>query len=240
MAVYREHCAACHGVTGAGSGASAPRPLTAAPTSRRHAGELFWLVSHGIPGGSMPGFANRLNEARRWDVINFIRALGAVEGSKMIGPKVELNRASLVAPDFTIAVGPLSPGALRDYRGRRMVLLVLYTLPGSRARLAELARTYHVLWVTGVEVIAVPTHTTGEAISELGSSPPILFPVVTDGDRIVETYRMLAPGPHVEFLIDRQGYIRAIWHEEVGGVQTQVEKLNEERDVAPFPDDHVH
>jgi putative copper resistance protein D len=240
MAVYREHCAACHGVTGAGSRASAPRPLTSAPTSRRHAGELFWLVSHGIPGGSMPGFANRLNEARRWDVINFIRALGAAEGSRMIGRQVELDRAWLVAPDFTVAVGPLAPGALRDYRRRRMVLLVLYTLPGSRARITELARTYDVLWATGVEVIAVPTHTTAEAISELGSSPPVLFPVVTDGEGIVETYRMLAPGPHAEFLIDRQGYIRAIWREQTGGVQAQVEKLNEERDVAPFPDDHVH
>jgi len=241
MVVYREHCAACHGAMGVGGGTSAPRPLTSPPTSRRHAGELFWLVTHGSPGRGMPGFETRLREARRWDVINFIRALGAAEGSKTIGRQVELDRPWLVAPDFTISVGPLAPGALRDYRGRRMVLLVLYTLPGSRARLTELARTYHVLWVTGVEIIAVPTHTAAAAISELGSSPPVLFPVVTDGERdVVETYRMLAPGPHAEFLIDRQGYIRAIWREETGGVQAQVEKLNEEKNVAPFPDDHVH
>jgi putative copper resistance protein D len=188
----------------------------------------------------MPAFEDRLSEARRWDVINFIRALGAAERSRTIGRQVELDRAWLVAPDFTVSVGPLAPGALRDYRGRRLVLLVLYTLPGSRARVTELARTYNLLWVTGVEVIAVPTYTTTEPIGELGSTPPVLFPVVTDGERTVETYRMLAPGPHAEFLIDRQGYIRAIWREETGGVQAQVEKLNEERDVAPFPDDHVH
>jgi len=100
---------------------------------------------------------------------------------------------------------------------------------------------YDVLWVTGVEVIAVPTHAAAEAIAELGSSPPVLFPVVTDGERdIVETYRMFAPGPHTEFLIDRQGYIRAIWRDAAGGIQAQVEKLNEEKDVPPFPDDHVH
>ena len=241
MVVYREHCAACHGAMGVGGGTSAPRPLTSPPTSRRHAGELFWLVTHGSPGRGMPGFETRLREARRWDVINFIRALGAAEGSKTVGRQVELDRPWLVAPDFTISVGPLAPGALREYRGRRMVLLVLYTLPGSRARLTELARTYHVLWVTGVEIIAVPTHTAAAAISELGSSPPVLFPVVTDGERdVVATYRMLAPGPHAEFLIDRQGYIRAIWREETGGVQAQVERLNEEKNVAPFPDDHVH
>jgi alkyl hydroperoxide reductase subunit AhpC len=122
-----------------------------------------------------------------------------------------------------------------------MVLLVLYTLPGSRARMTELARTYDVLSVTGVEVIAVPTHGAAGALSELGGSPPVLFPVVTDDeDDIVETYGLFAPGPHAEFLIDRQGYIRAIWREEARGVQAQVEKLNEERAVPPFPDDHVH
>jgi putative copper resistance protein D len=241
MAVYREHCAACHGATGAGQGTSASPPLTSPSTSRRHAGELFWLVTHGAPARGMPGFEHRLTEARRWDVINFIRALGASQGSKTIGRQIEPNRAWLVAPDVTVSVGPLAPGALRDHRGRRMVLLVLYTLPGSRPRMTELARMYDLLWVTGVEVIAVPTHTAGEALGELGTSPPVLFPVVTDGERdTVETYRMFAPGPHAEFLVDRQGYIRAIWREETGGLQAQVEKLNEEKEVAPFPDDHVH
>jgi len=246
---YQEHCAACHGATGAGDGTTS-RPLAdlrLPPASRRHAGELFWLVSHGIPGRGMPDFGSRLGEAQRWNVINFIRALGAADGSRPIGSQVEPDRAWLVAPDFTISVGPLAPGALRDYRGRRMVLLVLYTLPGSRARMTELARSYDMLSIIGVEVIAVPTHASPEAISELGSSPPVLFPVVTDGNAdIVATYRMFAPGVHAELLIDRQGYIRAIWREDVGGmpraaaVQRQVEKLNEEKSPPPFPDDHVH
>jgi peroxiredoxin len=113
--------------------------------------------------------------------------------------------------------------------------------------MAELARSYNVLSIIGVEVIAVPTQASPEAISELGSSPPVLFPVVTDGNAdIVATYRMFAPGAHAELLIDRQGYIRAIWREDVGGmpraaaVQSQVEKLNEEKSPPPFPDDHVH
>jgi putative copper export protein/mono/diheme cytochrome c family protein len=239
MAIYREQCASCHGATGAGDG---PRPLAdlrSPPTSRRHAGELFWLVSHGV--GGMPGFEARLTEARRWDVINLIRALGAAEGSQTIGPQVAVDRAWLVAPDFTVSVGPLAPGALRDYRGRRMVLLVLYTLPQSRARMTELARSYSVLSATGVEIIAVPRHASPETIQELGSSPPVLFTVVTDGTAdIAATYRMFAPGPHAEILIDRQGYIRAIWRDDPGGLQAQVEKLNEEKTVPPFPDDHVH
>ena len=244
MTIYGEHCAGCHGASGAGV------PLTdlrSAPTSRRHAGELFWLVSRGIPGRGMPDFGSRLGAAQRWDVINFIRTLGAADAAKTIGHQVEPDRAWLAAPDFTVAVGPLAPGALRDDRGRRMVLLVLYTLPESRARLTELARGYDVLSVLGVEVIAVPTHASSEAIRELGASPPVLFPVVTDGNGdIVATYRMFAPGPHAEILIDRQGYIRAIWRGDAGGmpqasaVQAEVEKLNQEKSPPPFPDDHVH
>src|SRR6266481_3999776 len=249
MVTYQEHCAACHGATGAGNGATGRPPvdLRVPPASRRHAGELFWLVTHGIPGRGMPELGSSLGEAQRWNVINFIRALGAADGARGIGRQVEPDRAWLVAPDFIISMGPLAPAALRDYRGQRMVLLVLYALPGSRARMAELARSYNVLSIIGVEVIAVPTRASPEAIRELGSSPPVLFPVVTDGNAdIVATYGMFAPGAHAELLIDRQGYIRAIWREDVGGmpraaaVQSQVEKLNEEKSPPPFPDDYVH
>jgi putative copper resistance protein D len=229
--VYRERCAACHDA----------RWLTSASTSRRHAGELFWLVSHGIPAREMPGFERRLTEPQRWDVINYIRAFGAAEASKSLGGQIEPERPWMIAPDFTVAVGPLAPGALRDYRGRRLVLVVLYTLPSSRPRLAELARIYDVLWVTGVEVIAVPTQASPDAIAELGASPPMLFPVVTDGTReIAAAYGMFAPGRHAEILIDRQGYVRAIWRGGGGAVQAQVERLNAEKSPPPFADDHVH
>src|SRR2546427_12882296 len=128
-----------------------------------------------------------------------------------------------------------------------MVRPVLSPLPGSRARMTELALSYDVLSVIGVEIIAVPIHASSEAIRELGSSPPVLFPVVTDGSGdIVTTYGMFAPGPHAEILIDRQGYIRAIWRGERGAmpgaslVPAQVQELNEEKSPPPFPDDHVH
>src|SRR5207244_566916 len=139
MTIYREHCAGCHGATGAGGPLA---DLRSPPTSRRHAGEIFWLISRGIPERGMPDFGIRLGE----------------------------------------------------------------------------------------EVIAAPIHASSEAIRELGSAPPVLFPVVTDGSGdIVTTYGMFAPGPHAEILIDRQGYIRAIWRGDGGGmprasmVQAQVE-----------------
>lgn len=233
MATYRAHCAACHG-------------SVALPASRRLAGELFWILTHGDPDHGMPSFGATLTEAERWNAINYIRARAAADDARRIGRSVEPGTASVAAPDFTVAVGPLSPGALRDHRGRRMVLLVLYTLPGSRARMAELARSYSTLSILGVEVIAVPTRPSPDALRELGSSPPVLFPVVTERNAdIAETYGLFAPGQHAEVLIDRQGYIRAIWSgsgemPRSTEVQRQVEKLNEEKSPPPFPDDHVH
>jgi putative copper resistance protein D len=178
-----------------------------------------------------------------------MRAIDAAEGPRGArGGEVVLARADLVAPDFTITVGPLTPGTLLDYRGQRMVLLVLYALPESRSRLAALARSYGALSTLGVEIVAVQPKPSPDAIRELDSSPPILFPVVTDGNTdVVTTYRVFAPGAgHAELLIDRQGYIRAIWRDEGGGipdttaVQAQVERLNAEQALPPFPDDHVH
>jgi putative copper resistance protein D len=252
MSVYREHCATCHGTTGEGDGPSAagqgrPADLRSPPTSRRHAGEIFWLITHGIPQRGMPAFGGRLGDARRWDVVNFIRALDAAGLAEGLGRGVEPDRPWLVAPDFAVSVGPLAPGALRDHRGRRIVLLVLYALPGSRARMTELARSYDLLSIMGVEVIAVPADASPGAIRELGASPPVLFPVVTDGARdVVATYRLFAPGPHAELLIDRKGYLRAIWAGDPGempeadAILAQVERLNQETSDVPFPDDHVH
>jgi hypothetical protein len=57
---------------------------------------------------------------------------------------------------------------------------------------------------------------------------------------------MFAPGGHAELLIDRQGYLRAIWNgeaaamPETAALTREVEVLNQEKNIPPFPDDHVH
>jgi putative copper resistance protein D len=82
--------------------------------------------------------------------------------------------------------------------------------------------------------------------------------VVIDGSQeIVETYtlfrRTLASEglppipPHTEFLIDRQGYIRARWipgegqgWAEIPRLLKEVERLATEAPRAPAPEEHVH
>jgi putative copper export protein/mono/diheme cytochrome c family protein/peroxiredoxin len=250
--IYQQHCTTCHGATGTGDGPDGrglprrPANLRAEHVGAHTAGDLYWWITHGIPAGGMPGFGPRLSEEERWGLVNFVRALGAVDQARKLGPAVEPERRRLVAPDFTFAVGPMPVQALRDYRGRRIVLLVLYTLPGSQPRLAQLARGYQLLGMLGVEAIAVPRDANPDAIRRLGTETPIIFPVVTEGAReIVAAYSLFGDAPHAEFLIDRQGYLRSRWTEDgdprrpVNALLAEIQQLNEEPQVAAA-DEHVH
>ncbi len=251
--LYAGRCASCHGAHGAGDGQAAaglPRPpadLRAAHTAQHTAGDLFWWITHGIPRSGMPGLGDGLPLEQRWDLVNFVRTLGAAREARALGPAVAPTAPGVVAPDFTFAVGPMSQRSLKDYRGRRAVLLVLYTLPASRERLSELAQAYRAFTVLGAEIIAVPRDAAPDAIRRLDVEPPALFPVVTDGaPDIVAAYGRLADTPHAEFLIDRQGYLRALWApagapaRDVNLVIADLQTLAEEATTRPPADEHVH
>jgi putative copper resistance protein D len=250
MMLYAEHCARCHGRDGGGDGPDgrglprAAADLRAPHTGQHTAGDLFWWISHGIPGAGMPSFADRLDESARWDLVNLVRALSAAAQARRLGATVEPERPRVVAPDASFAVGPTPSRSLKEQRGRRLVLLVLYTLPGSRDRLAQLARDYPPLLGLGLEVIAVPRDADPDAIRRLGADPAVLFPVVTDGAAdIVGAYGLFSRAPHAEFLIDRQGYLRAVGAGEWSShdaLRAAVQQLNAERVVAPIVAEHVH
>jgi putative copper resistance protein D len=239
-----------------------PADLTAPHTAQHTAGDMFWWLTHGIPAGGMPPFGAVLSEEERWDLINFIRTLAAGEQARRLTALVPPGRPWLVAPDLAIAVGPAPPRSLKDLRERWMTLLVLFTLPESRPRLVQLAEAYNTLQALGTEVVAVPLGDGREIIRRLGDRPPILFPVVTDGAAdIAQTYTLLARGfgptlfspaaptaLHAEFLVDRQGYIRARWlrgapgpgWDELPTLLAQIQTLDREKPAGPAPDEHVH
>ena len=257
--IFATHCAACHGRTAEGDGPEAtglrrrPANLTEPHVGQHTAGDILWWLTHGIPKSGMPGFGDRLSEAERWDVVNFLRALSAAGRARKLTEVVEPDRPWLAAPDVTYAVGPGAPRSLKDFRGRRVVLLVLFTLPESRPRLGQLARNYDILQTMGAEVLAVPTDGGDQIISRLGASPRILFPVVTDGAKeTVAAYSLFQPAAwirtpaHVEYLIDRQGYLRARWTPdsggwaEVSGLLAEIQQLNQETITGPPAEEHVH
>jgi putative copper resistance protein D len=267
-ALYRAHCATCHGPGGRGDGPGGaglprlPADLTAPHTAQHTVGDMFWWLTHGIAAGGMPPFGAALSEEERWDLINFVRTLAAGERARQMTALAQPNRPWLVAPDFSIVVGPAPPRSLKDLRDRWMILLVLFTLPESRPRLVQLAEAYNTLQALGTEVVAVPLGDGADIIRRLGGRPPMLFPVVTDGAAdIATTYLLLSRGLgpqamapravaplHVEFLLDRQGYVRARWLPGAPGAawdrpQTLTEQiliLDRETPAGPPPDEHVH
>jgi putative copper resistance protein D len=247
--LFAQHCVACHGPRGGGDGPAAGALNPPPPDLRAHhvalhtAGDIFWWIGHGLR--TMPAFGDRLSSDERWDLVNFLRALSAAETARLLGPAVAPEPLWIVAPDFTFAVGPTPARSLKEYRGRKTVLLVLYTLPASAERLTELAQRYALLSTLGLEIVAVPTDAAPDALRRLGEAR-VFYPVVTDGaPDILDTYRLFSAASHVEFLIDRQGYLRALAAGSGTALRNteillaDLQRLNAEKALPP-PAEHVH
>jgi putative copper resistance protein D len=267
--LYRTHCQTCHGVAGYGDGPAGaglprrPADLTAQHAADHTAGDLYWWLIHGIPGSGMPGFADRLGPEECWDVINFVRALGGAERARDLGP-VAATRPAVVAPDFTFTTGVGEGRALRDWRGRGVVLLVLFTLPGSADRLVELNRLSLALKLRGGEILGVPLAEADAVYRTLGGRP-VFFPLAVEGaTEAGQTYTLFRrdltpdglrpeppPVPHMELLVDRQGYLRARWIPrdlgrdpegwgDSGRLLAEIDGLAREVPVTPVAAEHVH
>jgi len=264
---YQEACATCHGVGGYGDGPNGkgfkPRPadLTAKHSADHTAGDLFWWLTHGVTkDGSvtpMPGFGASLEEEERWDMINFLRALSAAERARQMSALVE-PEPWLVAPDFVYRTLADENRSLKDHRGMNIVMLVLFSLPDSIARLTELEKLSGQLQDKNVKILLIP-----KGLSDIRALDGKLksLAVVTDGSReAFDAYALYRrsfseqgtqPDPpvpsHMEFLIDRQGYVRARWiprdgpgWDKLENLFRDIDRLNQEKPSAPAPDDHVH
>ena len=173
-ALYREHCASCHGVGGAGDGPAAasairrPADLIGRRTADRTAGDLFWWLTHGAPGLPLHGFGNRLSPEQRWDAVNFLRTLAAAEQARGLGLRAS-DRPTIVAPDVSYTTGVGAERSLREYR-RSVVLLVLFRVPESFERLSRLGRRHFDFRLIGAEIVGVPVHGARTLYRALGGS----------------------------------------------------------------------
>jgi mono/diheme cytochrome c family protein len=83
--LYRIHCQACHGATGAGDGPVAqrgfppPPPLSTGKSAQMKDGQVFHILTWGQ--GSMPALANQIDRQQRWDLVNFVRSIQAAAAS---------------------------------------------------------------------------------------------------------------------------------------------------------------
>ncbi len=264
---YQEPCATCQGVGGYGDGPNGkgfkPRPadLTAKHSADHTAGDLFWWLTHGVVKDGevtrMPGFGASLSEEERWDMINFLRALSAAEQARQMSALVEPD-PWLVAPDFVYRTTSDENRTLKDHRGDKIVMLVLFSLPESVTRLAELEGLSNQFQNKNVKILLVPKDF--DDIRGLDGKVKS-FAVISDGSReTFEAYALYRRSfseagtqpdppvpPHMEFLIDRQGYVRARWiprdgpgWDKLENLWRDIDRLNQEKTSAPAPDDHVH
>jgi mono/diheme cytochrome c family protein len=72
--LFRRHCAECHRGDGQGGGKAADLLLPV--VQEQSDGSLFWKISNGNPGRGMPSWG-RLPEGQRWQLVLYLRALGA-------------------------------------------------------------------------------------------------------------------------------------------------------------------
>jgi mono/diheme cytochrome c family protein len=83
--MFTTYCASCHGDGGMGDGPAAanldPAPVAIAHTSQMLGDDyIYWRISEGGQGDPfnsvMPAWGQALSEEERWDLINYVRALG--------------------------------------------------------------------------------------------------------------------------------------------------------------------
>jgi len=218
---YLQRCVACHGPLGYGDGPAAASLATKPADLTKHyshhsEGDLLWFLRHGIAATPMPSFGD-LGDDRLWDLINFLHAQAESEGMmKKADDSIEPERLA-VAPDFTFQIGRRPQETLAQQR--EVVLLVFYRLPGSLARLRALSDAQGLLRQIGARVVAIPM--TG-APPDSRTARGVDASILADPDpRIAAAYAMFRrtafagraspAAEHVEFLVDRQGYLRGSW-----------------------------
>jgi len=209
---FAERCVACHGPYGYGDGPmAAGLAVKPADLSRQHVGfhtdgTFFWWIGHGKGERAMPAFADSLDEQQRWELVGFLHAQSDAETAQAMGPRLDPARR-IVAPDFSYERGGSGQQTLSMLREAWSVLLVLYTLPASEARLKSLAQAAKQLDLGGLRIVAVP-------LGEVAEKGPIFSPGDPD---LVATYELFrkhtgeeaAAPEHLEYFIDAWGYLRA-------------------------------
>ena len=86
QAVFQKYCRFCHGATGKGDSASAPKNmkpsnLTDATWDRGSSdGEIFVVIQEGAgPEYLMKSLKGKLTDQDTWHLVNYVRSLGSVQ-----------------------------------------------------------------------------------------------------------------------------------------------------------------
>ncbi|HEV2301847.1 MAG TPA: copper homeostasis membrane protein CopD [Stellaceae bacterium] len=254
--LFAQNCVTCHGPYGYGDGPLAaslqikPANLTEEHLFHHGEGTLYWWIGHGIAGTPMPAFRSVLRPTQRWDLLAYLRAQAEAEQSNTMGPAAG-GYHDVVAPNFAFQFRHGAQQTLADERDKHIVLLVLFSDPGSLSRLHALDDAAPQLEKRGVRIIAVPMakNPEGESAKQIGLRH---LRIAEAGPDVVAAYSLFRRKPslegvppvppHMEFLIDRSGYLRFRWipawgpgWDQMAALSSQVHVLNAEPPRPPAP-----
>lgn len=266
-ALYAQHCVECHGHQGMGNGIKSrtlstklPDLLTEPHTAEHTPGDFYNWITYGMVNTDMPGYAEKLSDEERWDLVNYVHALSRGYQARILTPEIVPNKAYVKPPVFTYAGHDGSSGSLQDFRENKAVLLIIFSWPQSQERLQQLKQAYERLSEQKIALLAVPAQelTPDEMVQVLIELP---FPIVTQNvAEIAASYALsrrtlshpdiIGRGSnpeHMEFLIDRYGYLRARWipaidqsgWSDIDKLSEQLSLLNREQMKISFPEDFV-
>lgn len=266
-ALYKEHCVDCHGLQGKGNGIKSRTLSTKLPDLlvephiiEHTPGDFYNWISNGMIDTDMPGYAEKISEEGRWDLVNYIHALSRGYQARILTTEVVSGKAFAKPPVFSFTGHDGNHGTLQEFREKRSVLLVIFSWPQSQERIKQLKLAYNRLSEQEVAVLAVPSkELTPEELTHAAAELP--FPLVTQSNKeIADSYALwrrtmshpdiIGQGTvpdHMEFLIDKYGYMRARWipakdqsgWSDVNVLLEQVSVLNREKTKIPFPEDYV-
>ena len=142
--IYLSQCGGCHGPAGDGRGAWAAHLLKAAPdltdlsvTGRKTDAEWFAVVSEGLGGSPMPGFARVLEEDERWKVVGFTRMLALGGPASLAGGAGPQRSPGSAEPADRSGAGAAGVTAMQRLQQSRQLLdaaLRAYAAGDARAQ----------------------------------------------------------------------------------------------------------
>jgi high-affinity iron transporter len=99
--IYQQSCASCHGVGGLGDGAAGmrlqPRPPAIGSAAQMHGvtpALMYRILSVGIAGTPMMGFANALTPEQRWNVVAYVNSLRTTRAQLLEGEGLYTQRCA--------------------------------------------------------------------------------------------------------------------------------------------------
>ena len=270
-ALFAENCVACHGPQGKGDGVMAKsfaKPpvdmLTEPHTAKHTAGDFFHWLTFGIPDTGMPVFADKLTEEDRWDVVNYLHAMSRGYQARLMSPSGQARAAPALhgpAQFLLYRAGwlkrhPQGFPRTEERPAGAVLLAAVARAPGSSSQssIPGLPRPTPCCWrcrkmIPTPQELArssprCPSRWSPQGAPEIVRSYALFRRTLSKPD-------LLGEGTlprHMEFLVDRFGYLRARWIPDADGpgwnnteiLLQQLAQLNREKEILPPPGDHVH